>query len=217
MKLENHPLADQFPRMSDIEYEALREDIREFGLKEEILLFEGEILDGRNRYQACLDSDIEPRTKEFNGSYEEAKKQSASANLTRRHLSKSQKAMVLVKSGLVSAPSSNHRSPSGNGQGIRGAALRYGVNHMTIYKAFFVHDRDKELASDVMDGKISVGKAEADIRAKEDGKAKSNREKSPSDKMLKQVSELLSKNRDRAAKQMALKYLQLAVEALQPK
>lgn len=41
-----HPYADIFPMMSDVEFAALCEDIKENGLR-------NPILDGRNRWRAC--------------------------------------------------------------------------------------------------------------------------------------------------------------------
>lgn len=50
------------PRMSDDEYAALRESIRKgYDENKPIELFDGEILDGRHRYKACLDEGITPK------------------------------------------------------------------------------------------------------------------------------------------------------------
>jgi hypothetical protein len=53
-ELPHHPLAALFPLLDGDEFTALADDIRANGLREPIMLFEGAILDGRNRYRACM-------------------------------------------------------------------------------------------------------------------------------------------------------------------
>ncbi len=47
-----HPIADIFPMLEGDAFDQIAEDIRERGLREPIITFEGKILDGRNRYRA---------------------------------------------------------------------------------------------------------------------------------------------------------------------
>jgi hypothetical protein len=62
---EVHPVAALFPLMSDAEFCDLRVSIRDSGLIEPII-FDGTILlDGRNRWRACQELGIEPRTKQW--------------------------------------------------------------------------------------------------------------------------------------------------------
>lgn len=58
--LEFHPVAAVFPMMDDERFAELVKDIRARGLLTPIQLYEEKILDGRNRYRACLEADVEP-------------------------------------------------------------------------------------------------------------------------------------------------------------
>jgi ParB-like chromosome segregation protein Spo0J len=93
-KLGFHDLADLFPLLDDDDLQRLADDIRENGLRESIWLYQGKILDGRNRYRACQIVGVEPSFDEFSGNDSEALKLVISLNLHRRHLTISQRAMV---------------------------------------------------------------------------------------------------------------------------
>jgi hypothetical protein len=65
--MEFHPLANLFPMLDEQQAEVLASDIRAHGLRQAITTFDGKILDGRNRYLACVSAGVEPRFKEFAG------------------------------------------------------------------------------------------------------------------------------------------------------
>lgn len=90
---EPHAVANLFPPMSDDEFSALRADISANGLREPIWIYDGKIIDGRNRYRACLELKIEPETREWDGKGSLVSFV-VSQNLHRRHLSSSQRAML---------------------------------------------------------------------------------------------------------------------------
>lgn len=100
--LPYHPYADLFPLMEGDEYDSLVSDIRSNGLLYPIVLLSGQILDGRNRYRACLDAVVSPRTENYTGQ-EKPLDYVISANLKRRHLDESQRAMISVKIAEVVA------------------------------------------------------------------------------------------------------------------
>lgn len=92
MKL--HPLCSLFPPMNGEDYMRLKASIQASGLNEPITMWNGQILDGRNRYKACRELGVEVKTKEFEGTENEAIGYVFDANLARRHLTTGQKAMI---------------------------------------------------------------------------------------------------------------------------
>lgn len=62
-----HEAADLFPLMDDKRLTELKDSIRAHGLLHEIILYEGKILDGRNRYIACISVGCEPRFRNYEG------------------------------------------------------------------------------------------------------------------------------------------------------
>src|SRR5262249_48474512 len=84
-----HPLCTIIPPCTDKEFNELKEDIKKNGLQVPIMLFDGEILDGRSRYRACVELGKEPKTEAFSGTRADALTYVISMNVKRRHLSAS--------------------------------------------------------------------------------------------------------------------------------
>jgi len=66
-ELAIHPYANLLPMMTQTEYEALKLSVQADGLLQAIVLFEGKILDGRNRYRACIETGTPVRTVDYDG------------------------------------------------------------------------------------------------------------------------------------------------------
>ena len=94
MSYSLHPLCTLFPRMAGAEFEALKQDILNNGLHQPIVLHEGMVLDGGNRYRACLELGVEPLTEEYEG--DDIVAYVLSANLHRRHMSPGQQAAIVA-------------------------------------------------------------------------------------------------------------------------
>ena len=92
-----HELALVFPPMTEPEFAAFKEDIREHGQREPITLYEGKILDGLHRYRACQELGLEPRVVRFEGNPRAAAQLVLGRNFHRRHLTTSQRAMVAAE------------------------------------------------------------------------------------------------------------------------
>lgn len=95
MEYKYHELANIFPLIEGEEFEKLVDDIKANGLLNPIVLYEGQILDGRNRFNACLEAGIQPLFIEYDG--DSPLNHVVSLNLTRRHLSESQRALIGAK------------------------------------------------------------------------------------------------------------------------
>jgi ParB-like nuclease family protein len=121
--LKFHPLAGIFPLMEGAEFDELVADIKAHGLREPIVLYEGLILDGRNRYRACIKAGVEPSfvPRVLN---DDPAGYVISANIRRRHLTPEDKIKHLAQ--LVAAqPEKSDRL----------LAKETGVSHPTIAKA----------------------------------------------------------------------------------
>jgi len=95
-----HPIANIFPLLTGDDYAKFKQDIRENGLIEPILLHpDGSILDGRNRFIACQELGIEPVVETYQGDLSALAIMNLvlSLNIHRRHLNSSQQAAIAVE------------------------------------------------------------------------------------------------------------------------
>jgi hypothetical protein len=116
-----HPLADLFPLIEGREFEDLVADIKANGLIEDIVLFDGMILDGRNRYRACMAAGVPPITYNADKWIADPAAFVISANIRRRHLNREQRGELLIKI-IAAAPEKSDRQ----------IAKSIGVDHKTI-------------------------------------------------------------------------------------
>ncbi len=92
-KLERHPLSEKYgPPLSQEEMLGLATDIERHGQHDPIILHDGKVLAGWNRYMACLQKGITPKFQEYEGNNPEAV--AFGTNVVRRRMSSVQKAFL---------------------------------------------------------------------------------------------------------------------------
>jgi N6-adenosine-specific RNA methylase IME4 len=181
-KLKAHPAAELFPMMSDAEIADLGADIKAQGQRRPIVILDGLILDGRNRYEACRRAGIEPRLEQWSG----ASSPTAyvlSENLQRRHLTVDQRALIALEAQPLFATEAKARQRAAGGDrkskaqdrlpprgGKRSeeraptaaaqAAETAGVSARSVERAQRVQAARPELLAQVRAGKMSLKKAE---------------------------------------------------------
>ena len=108
-----HPAAEMFPMLDGDAFEELKADIKANGQRVAITYWGGKLLDGRNRYRACIELGIEPEEEELD---EELVPDPVawviSTNLHRRHLTDQQRAGIAAKIAKL------RRGDVGNGRKV---------------------------------------------------------------------------------------------------
>ena len=170
--IDAHPYAKMFPKMATAEFEELKRDIKMNGLRQPIVMHQGLILDGRHRFAACSDLDIEAAQEDFDGNDAAALSYVISTNLHRRHLNESQRAMVAAelanmsegrpKTAQICAPSVSQTD----------AAKKLNVSRKSVQNAKAVRDKGTdELKDRVKSGNMAVSVAEKIARMPKDKQA----------------------------------------------
>lgn len=166
-----HPLCSLFPRMDADAFNALRNDIDENGLRQPITLYDGMILDGGNRYRACLDVGVTPVFVEFAGS--NIVSFVFSANLHRRHLSAGQQAAIVASAQDWAKAQTNGGDRSSPQDcvliTVADRAAQSGAHINTQAMADKVAKASPELAMQVAHGEKSLPQAVEELTGKRPG------------------------------------------------
>jgi ParB-like chromosome segregation protein Spo0J len=93
--MKHHPIADVWPMMDEAKLQELADDISKNGQLVPVWIYEGKILDGRNRWAACKIAGLDSKTKEYTG--DEPTAFAVSLNDRRRHMNKGALAAVAAE------------------------------------------------------------------------------------------------------------------------
>lgn len=176
--MKHHPIADVWPMMDEAKLNELADDIRKNGQLVPVWLYEGKILDGRNRWAACKIAGVEPTTKEYTG--DEPTAFAVSLNDRRRHMGKSALAAVAAelephfaadakrrqirkpKTDSVKEKVPEQRRP----QAREEAAKSVGVNDRYVSDAKKVKTEAPEVFERLKAGKITLQDAKREVAKK---------------------------------------------------
>jgi len=185
--------------MTEEQYSQLRDDIKEHGQCEDVVVWKGLLLDGRNRLRACKELGIEPQIAEL---MEETDPVAyvISHNLHRRHLTTTQRSDVAAKLATLK------RGEAGNGRKVElqfcsstisDAASLLSVSPRSVQAASYVHDYGCQQLNDwISSGTITVSLAEKFCKEFTDKKEQAKIAKGG----LKAIKEAMKKDKPKSAK-----------------
>ena len=176
--LEPHRLAATMPSMREEELDALREDVRTWGIVSPLIVLpEGGVIDGRHRLLIAKELGLGAPASQFMGGEERAATYVASLNLQRRSLSQSQRtAIALLSDKLVTAVSHGGDRRSGFKGGMltdAESAKRAGVSVRYWRDGKRLKALCPELLSEVVKGRLTIPMASTRCCGKEHEKSAS--------------------------------------------
>lgn len=165
-----HEIANIFPLLRGEELTGLVEDIQENGLIEPIWLYEGKILDGRNRYLACCEAGIEPLFRQYEG--DDPIGFVISLNIKRRDLTSTAKAIAAYKALPLYEREAEKRHgnrytilegeknfPDKKGKSTDFAAKQFGTNMQYVKYVKALAEDSPEIYQRMVDGELTIQEA----------------------------------------------------------
>ena len=116
-EVEIFEVANYFPMMTDDEYEGLLDDLHQHGQREPIVLWQGKLVDGRNRLKACLELGIDPSYRSLPADADPVAFV-CSLNIHRRSLEVGQRAMIAARCRRLYDKDAKLRQIAGLNQGV---------------------------------------------------------------------------------------------------
>jgi hypothetical protein len=174
-----HEYASLFPAIEGAEFEALCKDIKEHGLNNPIVTYEGKVLDGVNRDRACEKTGVKPRYEDFRNSKSDPLDFVVSQNVHRRQLTGSQRAILALElekkikaddKAKGKKPGSGPRSETDRGNPTRGnqaivrAAKALKIGRASVEDAKRLAKAAPHMVSAVRSGKVSLTEALREAR-----------------------------------------------------
>lgn len=183
--LKAHPDTALIPLMTAGERNDLMQDIASQGQRETIKVFQGQIVDGRERYNVCKALGLEPRVEEIEPPEGMSVKEMVlSFNYHRRHLTEGQKAMIAARMATTSLGCNQSTATGQVTQQQAAKACQTSMDSLQRAKAVLAFGNDSLIQS-VIDGRLDVFNA---VKIAKDGANKGADLSGQSGSQLKQIA-----------------------------
>jgi ParB-like chromosome segregation protein Spo0J len=170
---ENHQISEILPLFDSDELKKLAEDIKQNGLQNPITLFEGKILDGRNRYAACRLAGVEPTVERYSGS--KPLQYVISQNLHRRHLSEGQRAAIANEIARIATGVHKKTGSCSNSSTTQPEAAKLlNVSRNSVQCVRRIEKNAPEILKEIKNGTKTINEAMMEINEK-NGKSENKR------------------------------------------
>lgn len=165
-----HPYADIFPWIEGPAFDDLVESVRQNGVLEPVVFLDGAILDGRNRYMAARKAGVAYPRIDFDG--DDPLAFVLAKNLSRRHLTESQRAMVATRIAKIPKGVRSDTAIAVSETTQEAAAAALNVSPDSVQRARVVQEHGAaDLVAAVDNGKVAVSTAAAIARLPVDRQA----------------------------------------------
>ncbi len=175
-----HELSTVFVSFEDTqEFDWLIGSIKQYGLFEPILMWQGWIVDGRHRHMACLKADVKP-TYEYlpdDMPFNVVRDRVVAANLMRRHLTTGQRAMTAAVLATMTSGARTDLEPRENSTEVKSnkeAADQLNVSDYSVKKAKAIKRDAPDLADEVSKGNMTLNAADKERRKRKGLPEKTN-------------------------------------------
>ena len=176
---EFHPIADLFPLLEGEEYQKFKEDIEREGQRESGVLYEGKVLEGRNRYRVQKDLGREFICDELPAGVDPYA-YVISANIRRRHLTPPQASDLANKIATMKKGDNRFTVDPPNGgftpeqpeppkvSQERAASMVPGASVRTMQRMKRLEREAQDLHKKVVNEKMKIGAAEAELKRRKE-------------------------------------------------
>ena len=177
---EYHELSTVFVSFEDTqEFDGIVDSIKQYGLFEPIIMWQGWIVDGRHRHKACLKADVKP-TYEYipdDTPFNVVLDRVVGANLMRRHMTTGQRAMTAAALATMTAGARTDLEPRENSTEVKSnkdAADQLNVSDYSVKTAKAIKRDAPDLAEEVSKGSMTLNAADNERRKRKGLPEKTN-------------------------------------------